>query len=147
MAKSREVEHPRKAFGWAARDSSGQPGIRLGYSLPSNSLEGHLSLSLSQTSHLVCFIYILVLVKSNAKCQGELQGSMHHEEAQHASQQQGSLQLNAIHSASLYQKQNREISLSDEDLEELLESIPYHDQIIHSIQGMMTSGCTRVIAR
>ena len=81
-------------------------------------------------------------VKSNAKCQGELQGNVHHEEAQHASQQQGSLQLNAIHSASQYQKQNR-----DEDLEELLESIPYHDQIIHSIQGMMTSGCTRVIAR
>ena len=42
---------------------------------------------------------------------------------------------------------NRDTSLSDEDLEELLESIPYHDQIIHSIQGTMTSGCTCVIAR
>ena len=52
---------------------------------------------------------------------------MHHEEAQHASQEQGSLQLNEIHSASQYQKQNRDTSLSDEDLEELLESIPYHD--------------------
>ena len=88
-----------------------------------------------------------LIVKSNAKCQGELQGSVHHEEAQHASQQQGSLQLNAIHSVSQYQKQKKDTSLSDEDLEELLESIRYHDQIIHSIQGMMTSGCTRVIAR
>ena len=54
---------------------------------------------------------------------------------------------------SLYQRQNRVASLSNEDLEDLLESIPYHDQIIHSIQGMMpsglmvTDGCTRVIAR
>ena len=51
----------------------------------------------------------------------------------------GSLQLNAIHSAPQYQKQNRDASLSGEDLEDLLVSIPYHDQIIHSIQGMMPS--------
>ena len=55
--------------------------------------------------------------------------------------------MDAIHSASQYQKQNRDTSLSDEDLEELLESIPYHNQIIHSIHEMMTSGCTHVIAR
>ena len=67
--------------------------------------------------------------------------------AQHTSQEQGSLQLNAIRSASQYQKQNKDTSLSDEGLEDLLESIPYHDQIIHSIQRMMPSGCTRVIAR
>ena len=41
--------------------------------------------------------------------------------------EQLSLQLNAIHSASQYHKQNRDTSLSDEDLEDLLESIPDHD--------------------
>ena len=58
---------------------------------------------------------------------------MHQGATQHASQEQGSLQLNAVHSAPQYQKQNRDASLSGEDLEDLLESIPYHDQIIHSI--------------
>ena len=96
---------------------------------------------------------------TGTQCQGELQGSaaqcvlQHQGAAQHAPQEQGRLQLKAVHSASQYQRQNRDASLSNEDLEDLLESIPYHDQIIHSIQGMMpsgqmvTSGCTRVIAR
>ena len=46
-----------------------------------------------------------------------------------------------------YEQLMAELAKDMEDLEELLESIPYHDQIIHSIQGMMPSGCTRVIAR
>ena len=77
--------------------------------------------------------------ETSTKCQGELQGSVHQGATQHASQEQGSLQLNAVHSAPKYQKQNRDASLSGEDLEDLLESIPYHDQIIHSIQGTMPS--------
>uniref|UniRef100_A0A7N2M8G0 Uncharacterized protein n=1 Tax=Quercus lobata TaxID=97700 RepID=A0A7N2M8G0_QUELO len=47
-----------------------------------------------------------------ADCVGELQGSVHQGAAQHASQEQGSLQLNAVHCAPQYQKQNRDASLS-----------------------------------
>ena len=72
------------------------------------------------------------------QCQGEQQGCA----AQHAPQEQGRLQLNAGHNASQYQRKDGVVILSNEDLEYLLESIPYHDQIINSIQGIMPSGLT-----
>ena len=87
--------------------------------------------------------------ETSTQCQGELQGCaaqhvLQHQgcAAEHAPQEQGRLQLNAGHNASQYHRKDRVASLSNEDLEDLLESIPYHDQIIHSIQGMMPSGLT-----
>ena len=75
--------------------------------------------------------------ETNTQSQGELQGCaaqhvLQHQgcAAEHAPQEQGRLQLNAAHSASQYQRQNRGASLSNEDL---LESTPYRDQIIQSI--------------
>lgn len=60
--------------------------------------------------------------------------------AQHAPQDQEKMQVNAGHSASQYQWKTRDAIMSNEELEDLIESIPYHDQIIHSIQGMMPHG-------
>ena len=83
--------------------------------------------------------------ETSTQCQGELQGCaaqhvlQHQGAAQRAPQEQGRLQLNARHNASQYHRKDRVASRSNEDLEDLLESIPYHDQIIHSIQGMMPS--------
>ena len=86
--------------------------------------------------------------ETSTRCQGEQQGCaaqhalQHQGAAQHAPQEQGRLQLNAGHDASQYQRKDRVVILSNEDIEYLLESIPYHDQIINSIQGMMPSGLT-----
>ena len=60
--------------------------------------------------------------------------------AQHAPRDQEKMQVNAGHSASQYQWKTRDAIMSNEELEDLIESIPYHDQIIHSIQGMMPHG-------
>ena len=50
------------------------------------------------------------------------------------------MQVNAGHNASQHQWKNKDVIMSNEELENLIESIPYHDQIIHSIQGMMPHG-------
>ena len=47
------------------------------------------------------------------------------------------LQLDAGHNAP---KSQRDVNLGNEDLEDLIESIPHHDQIMHSIQEMYPSG-------
>ena len=50
------------------------------------------------------------------------------------------MQVNAGHSASQHQWKNKDAIMSNEELHDSIESIPYHDQIIHSIQGMMPRG-------
>ena len=50
------------------------------------------------------------------------------------------LQLDAGHNAPKSQRKNRDVILGNEDLEDLIESIPHHDQIMHSIQEMYPSG-------
>ena len=50
------------------------------------------------------------------------------------------LQLDAGHNAPESQRKNRDVILGNEDLEDLIESIPHHDQIMHSIQEMYPSG-------
>ncbi|KAL0005122.1 hypothetical protein SO802_012683 [Lithocarpus litseifolius] len=59
---------------------------------------------------------------------------------QHAPQEQEMMQVNAGQSASQHQWKTRDAIISNEELEDFIESIPYHDQIIHSIQGMMPHG-------
>nr|POE80766.1 hypothetical protein CFP56_73725 [Quercus suber] len=51
-------------------------------------------------------------------------------------QKRETLQLDTGHDASEGQRKNRDPILRNEDLEDLIESIPHHDQIIHSIQEM-----------
>ena len=55
-------------------------------------------------------------------------------------QKRETLQLDIGHDASEGQRKNRDPILRNEDLEDLIESIPHHDQIIHSIQEMYPSG-------
>ena len=50
------------------------------------------------------------------------------------------LQLDAGHNAPESQRKNRDVILGNEDLEDLIESIPHHDQIMHSIQEMYPRG-------
>ena len=57
-----------------------------------------------------------------------------------APQKQGRLQLDAGHNAPQNQGKNRDVILGNEDLEDLIDSIPHHDQIMHSIQEMYPSG-------
>ena len=57
-----------------------------------------------------------------------------------APQKQGRLQLDAGHNAPQSQGKNRDVILGNEDLEGLIDSIPHHDQIMHSIQEMYPSG-------
>ena len=75
---------------------------------------------------------------------------------QSAPQHQEKLQVSAVQSASQHQWKTRDAIMSkwsNEELEDLIESIPHYDQISHSIQGMMphrsevTNLCTRVIIR
>ena len=46
----------------------------------------------------------------------------------------------AGHNARESQRKNRDVIHGNEDLEDLIESIPHHDQIMHSIQEMYPSG-------
>nr|POE48299.1 hypothetical protein CFP56_50004 [Quercus suber] len=55
-------------------------------------------------------------------------------------QKRETLQLDIGHDASEGQRKNRDPILRNEDLEDLIESIPHPDQIIHSIQEMYPSG-------
>ncbi|KAL0011658.1 hypothetical protein SO802_006766 [Lithocarpus litseifolius] len=50
------------------------------------------------------------------------------------------MQVNAGHSASWHQWKNKDVIMSNEELEDLIDSIPCHDQIIQSIQGIMPHG-------
>ena len=95
----------------------------------------------------VCF---LQQQASKQETSTQLQGKLQVSAAQRASQQQGAaqharqdqekMQVNAGHSVSQYQWKTRDAIMSNEELEDLIETIPYHDQIIHSIQGMMQHG-------
>ena len=50
------------------------------------------------------------------------------------------MQVNAGHSVSQNQWKTRDAIMSNKELEDLIESISYHEQIIHSIQWMMPHG-------
>ncbi|KAL0007097.1 hypothetical protein SO802_008599 [Lithocarpus litseifolius] len=80
--------------------------------------------------------------------QGKQQVCASHREMKHqgascsAPQKHETLLLDAGHNATEDHKKNRDAILRNEDLEDLIESIPHHDQIIHSTQEMYPSGMT-----